>query len=63
MTISWPGEKPSLRFHSVGSTRLPNAFCGIASRLNATRRPVPPFAFDCGLFAGAASVNQSLGNG
>ncbi len=38
--IVLPGEKPSARFQSVGSIRLPLLFTGIASRGKAMRRPV-----------------------
>ena len=34
------GLKPSLRFHSVGSMRVPSAFEGIPASGSATRRPV-----------------------
>ena len=53
--ISWPGENPSLRFHSVGSSGLPATFFGIESRFMFTRRPVGVVA--------SATVNQSFGNG
>ena len=37
---SEPGEKPSLRFHSVGSIGLPAWLRGIASGERSTRLPV-----------------------
>ena len=50
-----PGENPSLRFHSVGSTGAPATLRGVASGEMSTRRPV-------GVVASRA-VNWSLGNG
>jgi hypothetical protein len=38
--ISDPGEKPSLRFHSVGSIGLPAPLRGIARMLKLIRLPV-----------------------
>jgi hypothetical protein len=38
--IAEPGEKPSLRFHSVGSMWTPAVLAGRVSGPNATRRPV-----------------------
>ncbi len=35
-----PGLKPSLRFHSVGSTCTPPAFAGVDAGSKCTRRPV-----------------------
>ena len=35
-----PGEKPSLRFSSVGSMWTPDALAGVAARSRSTRRPV-----------------------
>jgi hypothetical protein len=40
VTPGWPGEKPSLRFHSVGSMGLPSTLRGIESGLRSRRRPV-----------------------
>ena len=40
MTIIEPGLKPSLRFHSVGSTRTPAVFAFIDAGSKGTRRPV-----------------------
>ncbi len=54
--MGWPGLKPSLRFHSRGSMRLPLLFAGIAERWKATRRPV---ALERSAFVSA----KSLGNG
>ena len=57
-----PGENPSLRFHSVGSTGLPSPpsvtsapLRGIAAGLKLTLRPVSVVA--------SATVKKSLGNG
>ena len=41
VTIMAPGLKPSLRFHSVGSTGTPDEFDGIDAAGKCTRRPVP----------------------
>jgi hypothetical protein len=38
--IAEPGLKPSLRFHSVGSTWTPAVFAGIADLERSTRRPI-----------------------
>src|SRR3954471_5686370 len=54
--IGWPGEKPSLRFHSRGSVRLPSLFLGIAAAAKFTRRPV-------GVVLSALVCAKSLGNG
>src|SRR2546430_8530904 len=54
--MGWPGLKPSLRFHSRGSMRLPFLFAGIAERWKATRRPV-------WLDRSALVRAKSLGNG
>ena len=40
VTIDCDGEKPSLRFHSVGSTTTPALFSGIDSMARLIRRPV-----------------------
>ena len=53
--IFGPGLKPSLRFHSAGSTRTPSAFSGIAASGKRTRRPVA--------VSESATVKKSLGNG
>jgi hypothetical protein len=50
-----PGENPSLRFHSVGSTDLPAMLRGMARGCRSTRRPVG--------VVGSMAVKWSLGNG
>ena len=55
MTISEPGEKPSLRFQSAGSIGLAATLRGIAVRSNAIRRPVG--------VERSGFVKKSLGNG
>ena len=40
VSASWPGEKPSLRFHSVGSMGFSATFLGIERMLRFSRLPV-----------------------
>ena len=49
------GEKPSLRFHSAGSTRTPCLLAGRDSRFSLTRRPV--------IVPVSATVKTLLGQG
>src|SRR5438105_3341494 len=50
-----PGEKPSLRFHSVGSIGTPATLRGIPAMGRCTRRPVS--------VVGSGTVKTSFGNG
>src|SRR5919204_4299087 len=54
--IGWPGEKPSLRFHSAGLTLAPSLLAGSSAEVSATRRPV-------GVRLSALVCVASFGNG
>jgi len=55
VTISAPGLKPSLWFHSLTSMGVPCALRGMAVGARCTRRPVS--------VDGSGTVKKSLGNG